>query len=359
MWPRSKWLRVVLFAVPLIFVALLWGLVRQQRPRFVATPAMAQALALSYDGTRLAVAAENGQFLWYEAGQKHVLPLETAPGFRSDFAVASPPSLQFARDGSTLFGSNLFLSNDNTKTAYAWNLATNSIAWSAGSTYKDDVNGFALASNASRMAQHSYDVVKVRDLTGAGAPAKNPQSRYGRDFPVLMRLRVPRFLATGRSIFPDVIALSANNSELIIADSSGRLQFWSVATGKKTAQTPPMPASNGDFSELKPSPDGRFVALCDYTGVALWDTKTGLWTRGALTLSTLHNIAWMPDSRSLWLSGFVAPATDNDKTQKLRVPDLHLLRVLPTWGPVAVSGDGHTLATRTDQGDGVWLWNIG
>lgn len=175
-----------------------------------------------------------------------------------------------------------------------------------------------------------------------------------------MRLRVPRFASTGRSAFPDVIALSADNSQLVIADSGGRLQFWSVATGKKVNQSAPapMPASNGSFGELKPSPDGRYFALSDSTSVALWDSVTGVWTQSALTLGTPHNVVWMPDSRSLWPSSFVAPINDNGKTQRLSVPQLKPLRILPTWGPVAVSGDGHTLATRTYQGDGVWLWKI-
>lgn len=66
----------------------------------------------------------------------------------------------------------------------------------------------------------------------------------------------------------------------------------------------------------------------------------------------------MPDSRSLWTSSFVAPSSDNDKVQRLSVPELKPLRVLPAWGPFAVSGDGRTIATRDNAQKGVWLWNI-
>lgn len=361
MLPRSKLVRVLLFAVPLILAAALWFIARNQRPRFVKTPAMVESLALSYDGSRLAVAADNGQILWRGNGRLQILPIETANTFNAVNFAFVRPTLQFARDGQTLFGSEFMLSSDSTKTAYAWNLATDKIAWSAASAYKDDFSGYSFARDATKLAQHSYDVVKVLDLTKTGAPIKNQKSRYAREFPVLMRVRVPPFAATGRSGFPDVIALSADNSQMIIADTNGRLQFWSVATGKKVNQSAPapMPASNGNFGELKPSRDGRYVALTDRTSVALWDSTTGVWTQSALTLGTLHNVVWMPDSRSLWLSGFVAPLTDNDKTQRLSVPQLKPLRILPTWGPVAVSGDGRMLATRTYQGDGVWLWNIG
>ena len=367
MLPRSKILRALLVIVPLCLVALLWNAARQ-RPKFVATPVPAQALALSHDGKRLAFSIQSTEVLWGEAGTLHKLPSPNAyPGYPPS---GSPPAIQFAPGGDAIYR----IENDVAR-VFRWDLNNNRVQWSAISTGKATrpYNDFAVSRDGRRMAQRIFDVVKVFDITGAGAPQKNePQQtgrQYARTFPLLFRREIGVNARKGDNTYVSDIALSADGSVLILADAGGSLQFWNVALNKLSLQTPPlpyikgtnMPDVHGEIKNLTASPDGRFVALCDDVGVALWNAKTRQWRRGPVTTPVgVHTLDWMPDSRSLWTSSFPAGSvvSANDKVQQLSVPDLKPLRILPASGPLAVAGDGHTLATRADAGKGVWLWNI-
>ena len=142
------------------------------------------------------------------------------------------------------------------------------------------------------------------------------------------------------------------------------MQFWDVASGKRIERTPPIakPSANNlpMLSQLKPSPDGRFVAVCDNLGVMVWDRTSKSWAQGPQTTPTERYVAWMPDSRSLWLgsNNFPGAVQNQNNLQELSVPELKTMRTLPGVGPLAIAGDGRTLATRDNAGKGVWLWNI-
>ena len=357
MSPRSKLLRLTLLVVPLVLVALLWR-AASHRPRFVATPVSAQALALSGDGKRVAFSIQSLHVLWIEDGQLHKLPTTQAyPGYPP---FGSPPAVQFAPDGDAVFR----IEHDIPQ-VFRWNLATDGVAWSAIPPVKttQPLGDFAVSRDGKRLAQRVHGVVKVLDISKPGTPQKpvpgNGASQYARRFPVLFRQEIGVKARRGSDGYVAALALSSDGAVLIAAEPSGSLQFWNVASGQLTRQTAPLPSISGSITQLKPSPDGRFVAFCDDKGVALWSTQTGKWTRAvATTLVALHDLAWMPDSRSLWTSSFVIPNADYDRVQRLRVPDLKPLRVVSAWGPIAVSGDGKTLATRDNAEKGVWLWNI-
>ncbi len=360
MLPRSRILRLSLIVVPLILVALLWNAARQ-RPRFVATPVPAQSLALSHDGKQLAFSIQNDEVFWSKDGKHHRLPLE----YTSGFGVEAPIALQFSRDGKALLGAGVRLLANKTPAACQWDLASDRLAWSVTTYGDDNASGFAFSPDGKSLAQRLHDIVKVVDLTKIGEARADSKSRHERAFPVRFQREMQRADKKGRSNFISSVALTADGATLITVENFGNLQFWDIATRQQTGQTPPVPLPRAaltvaqEYTGVKPSPDGRFVAIYNNIGVALWDTTTKQWTLSEQTLSTPHNVVWMPDSRSLWMSGFVAPVSDADKTQQLSVPALKPLRVLPTWGPIAVAGDGHTLATRADNAQkGVWLWNI-
>ena len=357
MLPRSKFARVLLVTVPLILVALLWKPARQ-RPRFVATPARAETLALSYDGKRLAVATKQPRIWWRETGEFHQLPFENPV---SGGNISQAPTLQFARDGRTLTSTNLFLSGSYSRAAYRWDLSNDKIVWVEASAHKNDGNEAEISSDGRRIVQHSYDVFQVRDLTNGGAPRPDSKSGYARDFPLLMWLRLKLPNEDGLYLQPAAFALSHDATTLILAEKDGRLRFWDIASEQRTATTAPLPARVGEIDDLVASPDGRFVALCDSVSVGLWDAKTKTWTRSAQTSAADHYLAWMPDSRSLWLGSDTSTGEEKNLTRQLSVPDLKTLRTLPVWGPLALAGDGQTLATRAQRNTpaGVWLWNIG
>ncbi len=96
------------------------------------------------------------------------------------------------------------------------------------------------------------------------------------------------------------------------------------------------------FARLAVSPDSRFVAFANTPNISIYDLQTKHWTQKPNVLVPSENsmsLAWMPDSKSLWTGG--------DKVLRWSTPDLKMLRALPVRGPVAVSGDGRTLATRS------------
>lgn len=352
MLPRSKFLRVFLIALPLILVALLWKAARG-RPRFVATPSAVFSLALSRDGRAIAAALDDGKFVWRDGGNWHALPTTDTPT-----PNPSLPALQFSPDDQSLLGTNLFVTARNRSLAYAWSLKTGKAAWAeATEDYEGIDNRFVFSADGQKLALLSYDVVKVFDVAGAKTKSKV------RAFPTLMRAQIMRPTdKRGRGTarrgqpFPTAIALAADGKILVIADHLGRLQFWDVATGQLTSRSTPAPQPISQ--QLVVSPDGRFVAACDFTGLSLWDATAQRWTRTSTSMAS-HDVAWMPDSKSLWLGTHSALRLDNGKVRQLSVPALETLRTLPTSGPVAVAGDGRTLATRADTTEkGVWLWNI-
>ena len=339
-----------LIALPLLLAVWMWQ-VAQKRPHLLpGLPVPVASLALSADGTRLAVGSPSGQVvLWTQNdGKWRVLPFAGAAN--AGPTGSCPPDLQFSPDARSLLGTNQCVTNQSTSIASAWNTASLTPAWSAVTPFKDDMNHFWPSLDATRMAQRSYDVVKVLDLSKAGAPLASPKSRFARDFPVLLRFRERR----GVRPFTFQVAVSPDNAQVIVAESAGNLEFRSIASGKITLRTPVPPNSSGvtgTISALSPSPDGRFVALCDSYRVFLWDMKSGSWTQHASISSSPHSIAWMPDSRSLWVGGA--------NIERLSAPTLQSLRTLPIGGPFAVSADGRTLVTSTFSGDGVWQWKIG
>ncbi len=355
MLPRPKLLRVSLIVVPLVLVALLWSALRG-RPRFVATPVSVQSLALSHDGKRLAFTIQNDEVFWGQDERYHRLPLE----YKSGFGVKSTAKIQFSRDEDVLLGARVRLLANKTPAACKWDLRTNRLVWSVTSA-KNTSGGFSLTPDGKKLAQLAGSVVTVTDITQQGTAREGSKSRYERAFPILFRqqLRVVESQGSyGNTI--SHVAISENGATLVAAETTGILQLWDVKTAKLIAKSPRYEkTAYYEYNQLKFSPDGRFVAAGDEGGIALWNTVTKVWTRSAVTSQGEHELVWMPDSRSLWTSGFVAPNSDADKLQRLSVPDLKPLQVLPGWGPFAVSGDGKTLAMRADAiQKGVWLWNI-
>lgn len=358
MLPRPKFGRVLLVAVPLILAAVLWQSARQ-RPRSVEAPGMVQSLALSGDGKRLAIVTADNRVFWREDGNWQALPLESLPA-----SFGETPQLRFSRDGHTLIGADTSSIVTDARLAYSWNLETNKIKWSVDAARKEDVGTFVLSHDEGEIVRQFQENFEVLNTTNASAPRVKSHDRSMRDFPITRRLRVLIPYDDTRTVSPARAALSADDRTLITADMHGALQFWDIATGKQIDQAPPIPkpSANLDMNlgELQPSPDGRSIALCYVYGVAVWDRRQHRWMLGPQTTPTQHYVAWMPDSRSLWLGSNVSTGEEKNLTRQLNVPDLKTMRVLPEWGPLALSDNGRTLATGTSSStpSHVRLWNI-
>ena len=192
---RSKGLRALLVVVPLILVALLWNAARM-RPRFVQTPARVIALALSHDGSRLAVVTNAGKVIWRESGEFQTLPGE------KPFSLLSSPIIQFSSDGETLTATGFQFKYSPSTGAYRWNLKNGKIQWSAVPSAKDMLRVFTISNDGQKLLDRSYEVVKVRDAAGKSKPDKNSLSRYAVSFPTETRLEINIMLKDGVKTLP-------------------------------------------------------------------------------------------------------------------------------------------------------------
>ena len=333
---------------------------KQNRPRLVgASSSPVQSLALSRDASRVAVGCDNGALqLWTsDSNQFRWLGIEGKAMVNPNLSAGSPVDLRFSPDDATLFGSGIRLAANNTSSLFAWDAGTRKIKWSQNSGLEDDMSRFWPSNDGKRVLNRSYDVVKMFDVSKGGTAQPNKQSKFARAFPVVTRFRARIAEKGGGTSLPQTVALSSDGKTIIVAGRDGHLEFWNAANGQKQSQTPaPKLQTSINHVNLLPSPDGRFVALFDGTNLSLWNVAAKSWARTTIVVTTSYNsaMAWMPDSRSLWLSG--------DAVQQLSVPELQKLRELPIGGPLALSGDGKTLATRNIPSNGVsgvWLWNVG
>lgn len=351
MLPRSKPLLAFLLALPLSLVVVMWSL-SQRRPRLVTTlRTPASSLVLSKDSSILGIGAHDGSLsLWSrETNKRQTLPVDVATAFSS----VIPPELSLSSDERTLFASNLQSINGSTL-LYAWNVPTPQIRWSLVFDAKDDIRQFPPSPDGKVAISRTLDVVKVFDTSSGGTPRNTKLSKFAHTFP-----GVTVFKETGAvksaSKWPRTITVSPDGKTLALAYPDAHVDFWDIATGQKQSQTPPTRISPYTDWKLRYSPDGRFVALFVGSQIGLWDVTAATWTMATVAVPTsAPSLVWMPDSHSLWTGGGSA--------QQWSVPKVGSLREVPVSGPIAVSGDGKTLATRslTSNGvNGVWLWNIG
>ena len=352
MLPRSKWFRIALFVVPLVLAVLLWSIARG-RPRFVQAPAGIIELALSPDGVKLAIVTAtgsgSGEVWWRE--NSAFQPLAT--NHELDAQSGEQPKLQFSRDGQTLLGAQLAATQKNQSRATAWDLSNQNRVWSDGiPDYRGIDNGYKFSPDGRRLGLLHFDTLKVLDCSDLARSASV-------SLPTLMRVQLPYDKKDQGGRFSRRLALSHQGDVAAVADQNVRLQFWDVATGRIINETPPPPQYMRSIGDIAFSPDGRYVALGDSGTLALWDRTRSQWLQLQLAGVAPRYLAWMPDSRSLWLGSDISTASSPDnRTRRLSVPDLKTMRTLPVSGPLAISGDGRTLATRDDAQKGVLLWNI-
>lgn len=345
-------------ALPLALFGAMWRLA-SRRPHFVAAlGSPAKMLAVAKDGSRVVAATQSGEVRVWTAGDNRfrTLPFDGSGVFRNTSSTGGdlPTCLQLLPDNQSVFASSPLGFGTNTpgEMARLWSVPDRKALWSALPNGKYDLARFWLSSDGTRLIQRSWTWVKVFDMTRPSTPRKSGLSRSARNFSLVRKFN---FHSTTTPM-PRQVALSPDNKTLIVLASGGRLEFWDMKTGKRGSQTPAIGSgSGGGTSVLSPSPDGRFIALCDNTGVFVWNISTGVWTQARQASYSERSLAWASDSRSLWTGG--------DSVQGWSAPALKKLRSLPVAGPVALTGDGRTVLTRSiarpGQGEGVWQWNIG
>lgn len=366
----KKWALAGAGAIPVVLLLLVWR-AASRRPRlFPGIGAPATAIALSRDGSQIVCTSENGTIQKWMPDEGrfnsfYVDPVQANGGFSTD--AAPPIELRLSPDGSSLVAANLPFSGQ--APAFSWTMNDRKTKWVLmQESGVKEVYLCAISSDARLLSCVDFQSITILDLTRSiplpPAPSRPanliPRPLFASNFSKIATLK-----ATASAL-----AFSPDAKSLVFATSKSGLQKWDFLA-KKILPLPAAPFAA--IGALAFSPDGRFLAAtsADSLRLANFDWNTQTWTLSAiagatssagLTMGNLGGFSspvtpfvWMPDSHSLWTGG--------DKAQQWSAPDLKLLRELPVSGPVAVSGDGSVVATRSvpkiGQPNGIWLWPLG
>ena len=325
----------------------------------------AWSLAVSHDGTQMAytseaagVAAPTSIQLW-RLGSNGFVPLQwTLATTQSSKSLRSfhayPVQCEFSSDDQTL--TVAYIRAFQTPAQFvvaAWNTKTGKQLW-----HFDGLKNFAparlfLSPQGRQLAVCEWEKEKLT-LFDLSRPRPIPHSKdaLARDFSI-------------QAVFPivgDSVAWTPDGQTLTVY-TGPHIEFWNIKNKTHILpDTSGLPSSGGS-RQMRWSPDGRLLATSDTVNLAIWNKATRTWTSISYTGDSPYgtfSLAWMPDSQSLWVGGEGA-SVGAGHVQQMSAFDLKMLREYPISGPVALSSDGRTLATRNmDKGsNSVWLWNTG
>lgn len=226
------------------------------------------SLALSPDGTKLAIAGAN-LYVYNLNSHANLVYLPTV----------SPEAAAFGRDGSLLAVGGRWNAT-STENVGLLNLATRK--WTAtmpGLTGTSYISAVAFAPDGSALA--------ASDAPNGVLYAWNTSSR-------LLTMRVPLTSSTGP------FAFSPDGRTLAISDGGpGEVRLWSMTrkTWTATLNGPQGKRVNG----IAYSPDGKTLVVGDGNGtVDLWDTATGkLITAQRVNIKGVDSVAFSPDGKTL------------------------------------------------------------
>jgi WD40 repeat protein len=358
---------------------IVWNLARRRPVRVRTIPVGTDALALSPDGSTVALGH----------GDDSIILADTATG-RPQRTVTghgpAVPQLAFSPDGSRVAS----LSDD--RTVVVWKVATGQTEQTLRG-HASPVTGLAFSPQGNLLYASSLnDGVIAWDLTGTRGLVRQLPRAAGPVTEMAFSPRDPNLLAlaqrhgpvtlwdptrraqvgkplavTGGSANP--VAFSADGRVLAAVDhANGAVALFDVHTHAPAGRLPsvyPLPSPyeylNSSYRDvingIAFSRDGRRLATGDENGlIVLWDlAKHAPINRptGPQRSAGVTSVAFSPDGQTL-ASGI------RDGTVFLtQVPDdtpLHILTVASTPTAIAFSPDGNTLATAGSDGQ-VRLWD--
>jgi WD40 repeat protein len=147
------------------------------------------------------------------------------------------------------------------------------------------------------------------------------------------------------------VAVMDSGRRLLCGGASDDIYVWDTSGEKQTPLSPSATSGmhRGDVAEIKPSPDGQFVAAAYQTGgVVIWDWASRLEIASFPgTLGPIYSIAWSPDCEKFAFGNEARLAVYEWRTSSLLFEKSEPLH----WCDVEFSPDGATVlgATWTDR----------
>jgi len=367
-WTKTRrWALVGALAVPTALLVLIWRAAGHRPRLFIGIGAPATAIALSRDGSQIVCTSQNGYLQkWMpDRNRFNSFALDALSNNFYSTTVPPPIELRLSPDEASLTAANIDTSGP--RDVLSWAMNTRHPLWileQRGGLNVTDVN--ATSSNARFLACAKPQSIVVFDTTKPPPASKSVYEKPA-DARFLRHFQTRAMLATPEAV--NILAFSPDAKRLAFVTYDGTLESWDL-TAKQPAPLPACPIK--DIATLSFSPDGRFLvasSASDSSDVAILDLAAKTWAEnmhwvssrpapafaGSITYSTPPFApVWMPDSKSLWTGG--------DKVRQWSLNPFGQKRELPVSGPVAVSGDGTVVATRSvpkaGQPDGIWLWPV-
>ena len=324
--------------------------------------------ALSPDGGQIAAGTNRGQVRWLRVGRGAARPLEM-PAIAAGFTTAPSPQIRLVttttsrvidvRSGREIGGTTANPRTLSTRWSVPW--------FSPGARFlvaPDPENAWEawdfLAGGAPR-------VVPLEGRTDMHFIEFSPEGNFNIFWNEKTRQMGVWNLATGRFAGPPVsyqdeiigtwnLRLSPEGRRLAAAHSSGAVDVWDTATGRR--ETTLQQTSRASPGKIDFSPDGRRLAVSTVWGEArVWDAQTGLpvsppfeVARGGAALTPPTGVLFSPDGRWFATVGERGLTLRDAATfAPVREP-IDVGRI--SAGGVAFSPDGTRLST------GLSVWDV-
>jgi WD40 repeat protein len=291
---------------------------------------------LSPDLHRLATGTDDGAVQLWDADKGNPIGAPLLPGGR-DTALGSR-ALAISADGNRLAASA-------DTTVQVWTLHDGQPTDAPRTIPLQYIESLALSPDGQRLAAGGFDkTVQVWD-TGTGQRIGDPLK--------------------GHTEHVDSVAFGSRGNHIASGSMDTTLRLWNPDAGQPLS-------SAGDVSSVAVSPDGHRIAAATDGQVQLWnaDTRTPagdpFTVTALLTGSDVQSLGFSSDGQRLIRAGMNSVWILNLVTGETTRDPLHGQNEQYEWSSVAISADGHRIATggnvrpRTIPGDAppaLALWN--
>jgi WD40 repeat protein len=294
-----------------------------------------ETAVLSPDLHRVAIATRDGAVQLSDADKGNPIgpPLVARSG-----APVGIPKLAFSIDGNHLAASDDQRAAANVK---VWTLHDGQPADAPLTLPIEYASSLALSADGQRLAAGGYDkTVQVWD-TGTGQRVVDP--------------------LIGHTELVGSVAFSSNGHQLASGSNDHTLRLWNPDAGQPLS-------GSANVSNVAFSPDGHRIAAATDTQVQLWNAETRMPAGDPFTVATgnVQSLGISSDGQRLIMAGEDHAWILNLVTGEITDNPLHGQNEQYDWSSVAISADGHRIATggnvrpRTIPGDAppaLAVWN--